>query len=58
MTIQKIEVFRKSKIILCINIKLFRPLPLQSKIAFAKNVVPVASNYSDIKAVNEPTLCN
>ena len=44
--------------ILGINIEIFYPWRLQSKIAFTNNVAPVASNHNDIKAVNEPTLCN
>ena len=44
--------------ILRINIKIYYPWRLQFKIAFTNNVAPVASNYNDIKAVNEPTLCN
>ena len=52
------ERFREIEMILRIDIKLLYPWRLQSKIAFTSNVAPVASNYNDIKAVNEPTLCN
>ena len=66
MAIKKIEVFyiqfwlifRKIEMILRINTKIFYPWRLQSKIAYTNNVAHVASNYNDIKAVNEPTLCN
>ena len=50
--------FHKNEMILRINIKIYYPWRLQFKIAFTNNVAPVASNYNDIKAVNEPTLCN
>ena len=50
--------FREIEMILRINIKLLYPWRLPSEIAFTNNVAHVASNYNDIKAVNEPTLCN